>query len=239
MQYTAIFQRHEIKFLLNVALYRQILSLLDPYMAADIRGTTTVRNIYLDTVNYRLIRRSMEKPLYKEKIRLRSYTATQRGCDIFVELKKKFNSVVYKRRIAMEEEAAIRWLCGEGALAGDSQILREIDYFRTYYAPLLPRVFLSYDRKAYCCRDGSDLRITFDSNILCRDSELSLGAKIGGIPLLSEDRILMEIKTLGGIPLWLTKILSDHRLYKTTFSKYGAAYETLIFPKLKGELFHA
>ncbi len=239
MQYTAIFQRHEIKFLLSTALFGQILPLLDPYMAADPHGAVTVRNIYLDSDHFRLIRRSMEKPLYKEKLRLRSYAPPLPGSDIFVELKKKYNSIVYKRRVAMAEASAIRWLSGADAPAEDCQITREIDYFRRFYAPLRPQVFLSYDRRAYYCPNGGDLRITFDTNILCRDTDLTLSAEIGGVPLLADDKVLMEIKTLGGVPLWLTKILSDHRLYRTSFSKYGTAYETLIFPKLKGELFHA
>ena len=150
---------------------------------------------------------------------------------VFVELKKKANGIVYKRRLAMPNQAALLWLSGNGQCDQHSQIADEIDYFKKLYHPLRPTVFLSYEREAYYCKNNRDLRITFDENILCRQTDLTLESEIYGTEILPKDKILMEIKCNGGIPLWMTQVLSKEKIYKTSFSKYGTAYKTLIFPK--------
>ena len=154
---------------------------------------------------------------------------------MFVELKKKYQSVVYNRRMALPEQQATDWLCGGKGNITDTQIAREIGYFARYYETLCPVLFLSYEREAYYSRDGSDLRITFDDTLLCRQDRLTLSEEPDGIPLLEEGKVLMEIKTSGGIPLWMTKVLSSQQIYKTSFSKYGTAYAQLIFPQLQGK----
>ncbi|MFR5070858.1 MAG: VTC domain-containing protein [Bianqueaceae bacterium] len=95
---------------------------------------------------------------------------------------------------------------------------------------MYPAVFLSYEREAFYSRDGSDFRITFDDHILCRQEDLSLRSEVYGTPLLPEDMALMEIKCSGGIPLWMTHVLTENQIYKTSFSKYGTAYQNIIFP---------
>lgn len=239
MSYQAVFKRYELKYLLDAAQKQRVLAAMEPYMDLDRYGRITIRNLYFDTDNYRLIRRSMEKPAYKEKLRLRSYSRPEQDSPVFVELKKKYQSVVYKRRLSMAQEQAIDWLCQEKTYEPSTQISREIDYFRQFYQPLQPVVFLSYEREAYDCRDGSDFRVTFDEHILCRESALSLDSDIFGHPILEEGRTLMEIKCSGGIPLWMTQVLTKEKLYKTSFSKYGTAYQQMIFPKLKEEMQYA
>ena len=201
-------------------------------MALDGYGRTTIRNLYFDTDNYRLIRHSIDKPVYKEKLRIRSYEQAASDSTVFVELKKKYESVVYKRRISLPEQEAMEWVNGIHHCHKDTQISREIDYFLKIYAPLRPVVFLSYEREAYFEKNGGDFRVTFDDSILCREEELSLQAKVYGTPLLEAGHTLMEIKCAGGIPLWMAQALSGEQIYKTSFSKYGTAYETIIFPKL-------
>ena len=228
MAYQNVFRRYEIKYLLTVEQKARLLAAMAPYMALDQYGRTTIRNVYFDTENYRLIRHSLERPAYKEKLRIRSYQRVDPETPVFVELKKKHQGVVYKRRIALQEQQAVTWLAG-GACPVDNQIGHEIDYFLRYYGTLQPRVFLSYEREAYFCRDGGDFRITFDDNILCRQTDLSLTEDVGGIPILPSGKVLMEIKTPGGFPLWLTQVLTRERIFKTSFSKYGTAYQTTIF----------
>lgn len=230
MAYQAVFKRYEIKFLLTAAQKEAILQTMAPYMALDQYGRTTIRNVYFDTDNYRLIRRSIEKPVYKEKLRIRSYRRAEPGDKVFVELKKKYKGVVYKRRISMPEQQAMDWICG-AAGAPDTQIGREVEYFRKHYQSLRPAVFLSYEREAYYSRDGSDLRVTFDDHIYARQDRLSLSQAVDGQPLLPEGMVLMEVKTPGAIPLWLTKHLTKARIFKTSFSKYGTAYQTMIRDK--------
>ena len=199
-------------------------------MQLDQYGRTVIRNLYYDTPTYLLIRRSIEKPAYKEKLRIRSYAQVDGDGTVFVELKKKYRDVVYKRRLALPNQKAMAWLAGETPCQG-GQIAKEIDYFQRFYGALRPAVFLSYEREAFYARDGSDFRITFDDAILCRQEALSLTAEAYGTPILPPGKVLMEIKCSGGIPLWLTAVLSREKIYKTSFSKYGTAYKTLIFPK--------
>lgn len=231
MAYQSTFQRYEIKYLLTLRQKETMLKAMEPYMALDKYGRTTIRNIYFDTESHRLIRHSMEKPAYKEKLRIRSYRQTEPGSPVFVELKKKYRQVVYKRRLAMPEREAMDWICGVTPRESDAQIAAEINYFLDYYQTLHPTVFLSYEREAHYSRNGSDFRVTFDDHILSRQEDLSLEADVGGTPLLPEGMVLMEIKTSGGIPLWMTHALSLEKLYKTSFSKYGTAYQTTIFPE--------
>ena len=239
MRYQSVFQRYELKYLLTREQQEAMLRGMADHMALDQYGKTVIRNVYYDTDTYLLIRRSIEKPAYKEKLRLRSYGQAEPGTPVFVELKKKFDSVVYKRRLSMDEQQAVDWLRGEESYAPSTQISREIDYFRDFYGSLHPVVFLSYQRHAYYAKDGLDFRVTFDDEILSRETDLTLTAPVYGTSLLAEDKVLMEIKCSGGIPLWMTKILSQEKLYKTSFSKYGTAYQTLIYPKLKEEASYA
>ena len=239
MAYQSVFQRYELKYLLSRQQQEILLREMEAYMALDQYGKTVIRNVYYDTDHYLLIRRSIGKPAYKEKLRLRSYNQADQDSSVFVELKKKYDAVVYKRRLSMTERQAMDWLRGEEAYTPSSQISREIDYFRDFYGSLRPVVFLSYERHAYYAKDGSDFRVTFDDRLLCRETELTLTAPVYGAPLLPEDRVLMELKCSGGIPMWMTQILSREKIYKTTFSKYGTAYQTLIYPKLKEEASYA
>ena len=231
MPFQTVFKRYELKFMLDKSQKERLLCAMEPYMKLDKYGKTNIRNLYFDTDDFLLIRRSIEKPVYKEKLRIRSYGRAGLDTPVFVELKKKYKGVVYKRRISLPQSDALKWLSGEKNLA-DTQISREIDYFLKYYKNLHPTVFLSYDREAYFSRDGSDFRITFDENIRCRQNELTLDSDCFGSEILKNDKILMEIKCSGGIPLWMIETLSKEKIYKTSFSKYGTAYKTLIFPHL-------
>ena len=231
-----VFRRYESKYLLNAAQKAAVLEAMRPYMALDQYGRTTICNLYFDTETYRLIRHSIEKPVYKEKLRLRSYGRAGGEDPVFVELKKKFDGVVYKRRIPLSSREAIPWLAGEAACPKPCQISREIDYFMNFYGALTPKVFLSYEREAYFCTDQPDFRVTLDENILCRQTDLTLDSDARGTPILPAGMTLLEIKCAGGIPLWMTRVLTELEIRKTSFSKYGTAYENLIFPKLTKEV---
>lgn len=234
MAYQAIFKRCELKYLLTKSQKEILLEAMEPYMALDAYGHSLIRSLYFDTESYRLIRRSIERPAYKEKLRIRSYGRPDPAKPVFVELKKKYHSVVYKRRLAVAgEQEALAWLSG-GEAPEDTQIAREIGYFQNYYQPLRPAVYLSYEREAFYPYDGSDLRITFDERIAARTQMLLLESEPWGTPLLKPDGVLMEIKTAGGIPLWLSNLLTAQKLYKSSFSRCGNAYQTMIYPQQKG-----
>ena len=232
MAFVTVFKRYELKYMLTLEQKEKILQAMANYMKLDKYGRITIRNIYFDTGNYRLIRRSIEKPAYKEKLRIRSYAQATSDSTVFVELKKKYEKVVYKRRLPLCEADAMSWVCRENPCPVNTQISREIDYFIDFYGKLKPTVFLSYEREAYYDKGGGDFRVTFDDNILCRQTDVNLCSTTYGTPILPEGKVLMELKCSGGIPLWMVEVLSRERIYKTSFSKYGTAYSTLIFPEI-------
>ncbi|MBP3285276.1 MAG: polyphosphate polymerase domain-containing protein [Clostridia bacterium] len=220
---TYIFQRVEKKYLLSEDKYFAFLEEIEPYMKTDSYGLTTICNIYFDTEHYDLIRNSLDKPPYKEKLRLRSYGIPKEDSTVFLEVKKKCYGTVYKRRVAMTAEEAGKYLETRKKPACYSQILKEIDYFLDYYQPE-KKLYLAYDRIAYREKEGDSLRITFDSNIRSREYDLDLAYGDYGEALLKEGEYLMEIKSGDAMPLWLVHILSELQIYPISFSKYGRVY---------------
>lgn len=222
MKYQNVFERYEIKYLITTKQKSKILKILQLYMQLDKYGKTIIRNIYFDTDNYYLIRKSLEKPIYKEKLRLRSYQKADEDTKVFFEIKKKYQAIVYKRRIAITL-SKYKKLEQEGFNDNSNQILKEINYFFKLYPNLKPKVFLSYERESYFM-ENSDLRITFDENIIARNYDLDLKKDIYGTKILEDGYLIMEIKCFKAMPLWLVSILSKEKIYKTPFSKYGTYY---------------
>lgn len=223
-----IFQRYEIKYLITLDQKQRLLDSMDGCIQNDSFSKYTICNIYFDTSSKYLIRHSLEKPVYKEKLRLRSYGTATPDSTVFLELKKKYRDVVYKRRITLREQDAMAYLCQNGPLPEHSQIGSEIDYFRKFYSDLTPSVALSYEREAYCGIEDESLRITFDENILWRNEDFSLCSPVYGNEILKPDQALMEIKTGAAMPLWLTHLLTANHIFKTSFSKYGTAYQQML-----------
>ena len=221
---TGVFQRVEQKYLLTDAQYTTLWDVLQPYMKPDAYGRSTVCSIYFDTPDRRLVRTSLEKPVYKEKLRLRTYGVPKPDSPAFVELKKKYKGVVYKRRITLPYAEAFRWLCGGEAPEKDSQIQREIAWFLQFYGDLEPAAALCCDRDALYGREDDSLRITFDEAIRWRVEDVDLLHGDGGAQLLPDGVRLMEIKTVGGMPGWLADALGELHIYPTSYSKYGSAY---------------
>ena len=234
-----VFQRYEIKYLLTREQKDAVLSAMAPHMEPDSFGRSTIRNLYYDTDNYRLVRRSLERPLYKEKLRVRSYCTAKPEDEVFIELKKKYNSIVYKRRTGIREKEAADYLAGRLPAPKRCQITDEIDYFRQFYGTLAPRVFLSYEREAFFEKGDGSFRVTFDENILWRTTDLSLEAGIYGENILKPGQTLMELKTAGSIPLWMVDILTGQKLQRTSFSKYGSAYTTMLIREKEEEEVYA
>ena len=228
------FRRREQKYLLNAGEFELIKQALAGKLEVDEYGKTTIQSLYYDTPSFQLIRASNEKPVYKEKLRLRAYGLIGEDDIAFLEIKKKFKSVVYKRRIPLPERAAIDFF-DSGTPLPPSQIANEITYLNDFYGKLKPRMLMLYDRTAYFSTDGSDLRITFDENARFRSSDLNLHTSLDGTPLTKNGQVIMEIKSSYGIPLWLCKVLSDNEIYKTSFSKYGTAYNMVTARLLQEE----
>lgn len=218
------FKRFEKKYLLTSAQHGALLDGMMPYMKADEYGRYTICNIYYDTDNFQLIRTSLEKPIYKEKLRLRSYGIPTDDQKVFVEIKKKFDHVVYKRRAVMPCTEAVSYLAGESYPQREDQICHEIDWFLKAYRPK-PKVVIAYDRVALAGIENPELRVTFDTNLRWRDHDLDLRKGDHGQLILPQDRILMEIKIPGTAPVWLSHLLSEVGAFPTSFSKYGTCYK--------------
>lgn len=233
--YQGVFKRYEKKYLVSSAQYGLLLRAFGGRLQPDQYGESTVCNLYFDTPDARLIRASLEKPVYKEKLRLRSYGIPDAGGTVFIELKKKYKGVVYKRRIDMTLEAATEYLVQSRAPENMGQIAREVDWFLALYPRIRPAMYISYQRTAFAGTDEPGLRVTFDREILWREEELRLDAGAWGTPLLAEDQRLMEIKIPGAMPLWLARLLDTLRVYPVSFSKYGRAYQESRLPSERKE----
>ncbi len=231
MAIQTIFKRHELKYQLTKTQYYLLCETMKSHMLMDDYGRHKISNIYFDTDDFRIIRHSIDRPKYKEKLRLRIYGKANDNTTSFIELKKKLNGVVYKRRLPTTVADAMSYLCNESDLNDASQIKKEVDYFKSSHKRLAPRVYLSYEREAYYTLQDEDFRITFDFNIRMRDTDISPYESEDDIRILPDDRVLMEVKTVQGLPFWFVDFLGENGLYTTSFSKYGTAYKLFIFPK--------
>lgn len=226
--FTKVFKRLEKKYLISKEQYEQLVEALREHIVSDKYGKSTINNIYFDTPNYRLIRASIEKPtVYKEKLRIRSYGVPEADSNVFVELKKKYKGVVYKRRVDMTYEQAISYLYKHESPPNPSQVTKEIDCFMQFYGNLRPAVSLFYDRVAYYSKDDPELRLTFDTNIRFRNKQLDLRYGDYGTVILDENQYILEIKCIDAMPLWLTKELDRLKIFPSSYSKYGTAYRVL------------
>ncbi|MBQ9544815.1 MAG: polyphosphate polymerase domain-containing protein [Clostridia bacterium] len=218
-----VMQRYELKYLLSGEQTWRLRERLKGRMEVDQYGRTSIASLYYDTPEYRLIRASVEKPLFKEKIRLRSYGLATEESPVFLELKRKAYGIVYKRRVQTTIPLVKKFFSGEGDICAPGQINREITTFRDFYKTLVPACLIIYDRTAYF-EPGGDLRLTIDENPRYRTDALDLTRSMDGISLLDKDRTILEVKVQEAMPLWLCEILSSEKIYKGSFSKYGEAF---------------
>lgn len=223
------FKRYEKKFLLTPEQKDKILPAIKEKLREEKYGVHTICNIYYDTDSYDLIRTSIERPVYKEKFRLRSYGVPNEDSVIFAEIKKKSEGVVYKRRVDGSPSEILDFVTGGTSLDADRQIQREISWFLQVNKPV-PKVFIGYERAAFLGTKEDGLRVTFDWNIRWRDERLDLRLGDDGDLILPEEKIVMEVKTPSAIPMWIVKLLGENKIYPCSFSKYGTCYQNHILP---------
>lgn len=226
MSYANTFKRREMKFLLNEEQFSLISEKIKPFMTADEFGVNTVLNIYLDNQNNDVIRTSLGKPAYKEKLRLRAYGTVSDSSEAFLEIKKKFKGVVYKRRLELPYKQLhdyVTYSAPPDVTEKNRQVFEETDYFIRRLG-LKPAIVLCYDRQAFYGNDDKEFRVTFDGNIRHRRSELDLRRGDYGELLPNQPFRVMEVKSAGGVPMWLVKILSENKIYAASFSKYGNVF---------------
>lgn len=234
LDYQGVFCRVEKKYLLTPSQHDSMLKgLLAHGFEVDRYGEHTISNIYYDTEDFALIRRSIEKPVYKEKLRLRAYGSVDRDGTSFVEIKKKYKGIVYKRRVTMPLDAAVNAL-ERGTLPPEcGQIGREVSWFMHYYTPK-PRVMIAYERVALFSKTDDCVRVTLDQNLRFRTQDLDLANGAYGTLILPRQMHLMEVKVLGALPLWLVHLMEQSGVQQTSFSKYGHCYQHFLLKHEKG-----
>ncbi len=230
-----VFNRFESKYKLDDSTFQVLLQKLMEHMEWDPSNVNeklyAVSSLYFDTMANDLIRHSIANPRYKEKLRIRAYGVPGPADKVYLELKKKVRGLVNKRRIGLTAEQAQAFVM-DGARPKtesyiENQVVDEIEYFLSRF-PLVPKVYIAYERFALFSRNSGDLRITFDCNLRARRDDLRLESGDHGKSLMGSGEWLMEVKTSNTIPLWLARILSDLRLWRVSYSKYGNEYVTMI-----------
>ncbi len=228
-----VFRRYEKKFLLTKAQLEDILPIIEKHMDLDpfcLNGETyTVRTIYFDTPDHDVIRRSIDQPKFKEKLRLRKYgTCDDPSDEVYLEIKRKYQGVGIKRRVKLTLAEANGLIHEHNIPIKEDyysrQILGEIGYYLQVYA-IVPSVFISYERHAYIDRETKMFRLTIDHNIYTRRSNFAFDYRPSGQRLIDDDYRLMEVKVGKAMPLWFAKALSQYKIYLTSFSKYGKEFE--------------
>lgn len=220
------FKRIEKKFVIKQDQFNLLFSKLMEVMEYDsycIKNKFyTIHNIYFDDSYNSIIRHSITKPYFKEKLRVRSYNEIISEDDkFFVEIKKKMNGTVYKRREVISLKDWSNFICD------DNQVLKEVNHL-IHYFKLVPKVYISYDRIALVGKNDSQFRITFDYNIRSRREHLNLNSNSLDKYVVAKDMYIMEIKINQSMELWLSKLLSELNIYSSSFSKYAVEYTNFI-----------
>lgn len=228
------FKRHEKKYILTKDQHDRLVDLISSHMKKDKFSEEKpylIRNVYLDTINNDMVRVSCDKPIFKEKLRIRKYGDYNDGKDkYFLEIKRKYAGVVYKRRVEMNKnelhQFTLKGILPDGKSPLETQILHELSYLFKLYKPI-PKSFISYERTAYYDINDSEFRLTFDNNLYSRRDDFSFDSDYKETILLPPDHYLMEVKVGNGMPLWFANALSEIGARPGSFSKYGTDFKQL------------
>lgn len=223
LEYASNFERYEKKFILQPNQWDRFMMEFEKYMQLDEYGLHTICSLYYDTSDFAYVRHSLDKPDFKEKLRVRSYGIPTKDHLVFLELKKKLKDITYKRRVGLKLEESEQYMANLVLPENPDLTWKEIDWF-CHRTPLEPKVIISYDRLAFFAKDNPDFRVTLDQRIRWREDRLDLSKGDAGSLLLAPGAVLIEVKTMDALPLWLCSLLSKEKLYPVGYSKYGFAY---------------
>jgi len=217
-----IITRQEVKYLISRASHDALLRDLANHLVPNKFFAQTIHNVYFDNDTNDLILRSIEKKEFKDKLRLRAYHMDGELGNPLIELKKKYKGTSYKRRIKLTIEQA-RDLINGGALNHTGQIADEMR-FLIARTGCTPKMYIGYDRASYDVVGHDDLRITFDSNVRCRTTNLDFAPNPADKNIIDADHYILEIKAADTFPLWLTDALTRNGIFPQSFSKYARAF---------------
>lgn len=240
MKLKNVFQRKETKYLIPTTQFDSFLKDLKKQMQIDEYGLHTILSLYFDTPDDRFITNSMTKPKYKEKFRVRSYGIPKETSMVFLEIKKKVNGIVYKRRMPLTYAEYLQWLDQKHFPKNeDEQIPQEVNWLFKRNPDLSPKTMIMYERMSLFGTSDPDFRVTFDQNIRFRSTNLDLSITGEETLVAPEIGVLMEVKALGAYPLWFVELLNDYQLRKGSFSKYAETYQRHLFVQTKEGKNHA
>ena len=227
-----IIDRMEQKYFVSFDKYKKLMDIIEDKLVKDKYFSERIYNIYFDNDEYEFMTKSLDKPLYKEKVRLRSYETADKNSYVFLEIKKKFQGHGNKRRVVINYNDAIDYINNKIIPDTNKQIMNELDYtFKKNN--LKPKISLTYDRLSYAFKEDDSYRITFDTNIRYSNKKIDL-VDLDDDYCLFNDGYIMEVKTLKGYPMWFIKALNELKLFPTSYSKVGEAYKEL---KERNELY--
>jgi len=227
-----IIDRMEQKYFISFEKFNKLMNLIKDKLVKDKYFDERIYNVYFDNDDYDLIIKSLDKPVYKEKIRLRSYSRANSNTNVFLEMKKKFDGHGNKRRVDINYLEAKNYIDNNVLPETNKQIMMELDYvFKKN--DLKPKISLTYDRLSYAFKEDETYRITFDTNIRYSNKKLDL-VDLDDEECLFDDGYIMEVKTLKGYPVWFINALSNLKIYPVSYSKVGEAYLRL---KERNELY--
>lgn len=228
IQAQQVFRRTETKYIITEKEYRALMDLIEPYLMKDRYFKGTNCSIYYDDGSRYLAIHSLEKPLYKEKIRLRSYGVPTLNDTVFLEIKKKYKGIGSKRRIPVKLSDFYQYEKTGKLNADNAYIKQELDECFNRYS-LKPAMFLAYDRTAFCDKENPTFRVTFDRNVRSRLTDLRLEKGDQGKKFFENGEIVMEVKALDKYPFYFVRALSKLKIYPASFSKYGRVTEKVIY----------
>ena len=224
MQTQETFKRVEDKYRVTREQACEVINRLNDHICPDLYFQYTVHSIYYDSPDCNLVVSGLAGGSYKAKVRMRGYNEVSGTSPVFIETKKKYENIVYKKRLQMPKDEAFPYMASRSTQETESNIAKEIGYMKEHYG-LVPKVLISYDRICFAAKNEQDVRVTFDSGIRyrlgCLDDLNDNGTELP----LGGDEVMLEIKAMDRYPMWLTKTLSDMKLRRTSFSKYAAIYQ--------------
>jgi SPX domain-containing protein involved in vacuolar polyphosphate accumulation len=216
------FERVEDKYSLTYAQAEQVKKAIAAHVKEDVYYKYTVHSIYYDSIDSQLVIHSLNSTEYRMKLRSRCYTQPEDDTPAFLETKKKLGDIVYKRRFQLSTKELEDYTEYGIPHHVHNNTADEVDYVMKYYN-LEPKVLILYERECWAGIQEADVRITFDTNIRYRIDDINLRER-GDEKPLTKDTVIMEVKAMDRYPMWLVKVLSEMKLYKRSFSKYGNIY---------------
>jgi hypothetical protein len=230
-----LFERLELKFVINAAQRRALVAVLGERLAPDPYGGATgsypTVDLYFDSPGFELYWERWRGLPSRRKLRLRVYGDRAAGAEpaSFLEIKHSLAGRVAKRRVRLTVAEALALCQGaDPTVALDrsaSKVVAEIQTFVRSHG-LVPACIIRCERQAFVGHgDEADLRVTFDQNVGWRVRDLLPRPGDDDVDgqLLGTDPCVLEVKVDSAVPAWLTALVTREQCQLRSHSKFGGA----------------